>query len=1198
MTYKHPATEVGWALIRAENAAAARAAMGASCLLGDWNATTNTPILSTTQNTWSYTSPTNGSGHTEVALNSLAVGIPNPAWASAILANPGNYRISFNGGPSGVAISSVSGPASGTNIYTLTGTWPANSTGFPITLASSPLPNLGDTYRVSVAGVQSPTTPFSYVGEYSNGADYSPGQAVLFNGDYYKRVGEPNPGYPPGTSYWTSAIQDADTFAVGDYIIYTSSGWEKLHSAASAGAPASSQYATTIGNGTLTSIPVTHNLGTMDVVVSIYRLSDGKEVDCDVTKTSNNIVTLTFASAPTANSLRCVIVGNAFGSSSSSPSTGTSDVINVLDYGAVADWDSTTQTGTPNDKAFADALSAAQRKKVYIPAGNYALSNTLMVSWSGAIIEGEYGSNLVFTNTTGPCIQITGSEVTVLRVGIRCSTARSQAPFDPMNVGVLVSSTGPQSNHTRTRLEKMDVLYNPGHAFVFCAAAYHSVYERLLAQGCKGHGYVIDGGEAIGKTTTLSPGLATLRHLWAFNNGGHSLVIGNPNATTTPIRMLIDNFESAGNALDSAIRFTPDEAWVYGENCEIKRSAFGPLLPGAWVASKAWTLNQICSNGGSIFRCTVAGTSASSGTGPSGTGSITDGTVTWVPYVENRMGLRICGRGWIVSNNRFVNVARSVTFSNEVCDGNSPAGSTVENCRAFGTQAVGVVIEGTNPSNTAGKVTNARVNLPLTSNMTVAVQDYSAITTGNVITTLPAHFTPATLAATNHNYDWPLGKQTLRLTAASGGSSITGLLWPSSGRQVRLVNVGSNNLTLAHQNIESTDINRIVSPTEADYVLTTNNSAVLEYDATSQRWRIQSVGASASSSTTATETITTSGTITALSPTSARVQVIAPGTPDTHTVALPSSVGHGASWQIINNSTGVVTVTSSNGDLVASLAAYTAGEFSSRALSPTLGTHWVGSVYGYGDVLTVRADLTLEGTDGTTFTFPSTSGTVVTQGSALGTPVSGNLAGCTGYQVSNLTGVGDFSGIFSRDIDSAGFLEPLSIGESTLSRRLVAYNTLGSTNGFLRLTYFTARKTETITQIRVLTGATGAVGATSALIGVYSVNPVNGDLSLLASVSDTSLFATAQTAYTRTLSSSVSKVRGQRYAIGFLVVGTTVAPTYPGISGGLPSSEIGGQEPKLAGFVASQTELPSSLTASQVANHTQQFYAVLLPGGI
>jgi hypothetical protein len=44
--------------------------------------------------------------------------------------------------------------------------------------------------------------PASYRGVYDNGADYYLNEVVAYNGAYYIRVGEPNPGYPPGGSYW------------------------------------------------------------------------------------------------------------------------------------------------------------------------------------------------------------------------------------------------------------------------------------------------------------------------------------------------------------------------------------------------------------------------------------------------------------------------------------------------------------------------------------------------------------------------------------------------------------------------------------------------------------------------------------------------------------------------------------------------------------------------------------------------------------------------------------------------------------------------------------------------------------------------------------------------------------------------------------------------------------------------------------
>jgi hypothetical protein len=69
------------------------------------------------------------------------------------------------------------------------------------------------------------------------------------------------------------------------------------------------RFAQDIGDGSSTSISVTHNLGTLDVTVQIFRKSDGAQMECDVTLTNTNTVTLGFAVAPTSAQYRVVVVG-------------------------------------------------------------------------------------------------------------------------------------------------------------------------------------------------------------------------------------------------------------------------------------------------------------------------------------------------------------------------------------------------------------------------------------------------------------------------------------------------------------------------------------------------------------------------------------------------------------------------------------------------------------------------------------------------------------------------------------------------------------------------------------------------------------------------------------------------------------------------------------------------------------------------
>lgn len=70
------------------------------------------------------------------------------------------------------------------------------------------------------------------------------------------------------------------------------------------------KYAASVGDGSNTSYTVTHNLGTKDVVVTVYdNSSPYAEVICDVQHTSTTAITLLFSVAPTSNQYRVVVHG-------------------------------------------------------------------------------------------------------------------------------------------------------------------------------------------------------------------------------------------------------------------------------------------------------------------------------------------------------------------------------------------------------------------------------------------------------------------------------------------------------------------------------------------------------------------------------------------------------------------------------------------------------------------------------------------------------------------------------------------------------------------------------------------------------------------------------------------------------------------------------------------------------------------------
>lgn len=67
--------------------------------------------------------------------------------------------------------------------------------------------------------------------------------------------------------------------------------------------------AANVGNGSNTSFAIIHNFNTQDVVVNVYDNSTYETVEVDVVRTNVNTVTVSFASAPSSNAYRVVIVG-------------------------------------------------------------------------------------------------------------------------------------------------------------------------------------------------------------------------------------------------------------------------------------------------------------------------------------------------------------------------------------------------------------------------------------------------------------------------------------------------------------------------------------------------------------------------------------------------------------------------------------------------------------------------------------------------------------------------------------------------------------------------------------------------------------------------------------------------------------------------------------------------------------------------
>tara|TARA_R110002073_G_scaffold222691_5_gene382898 strand:+ start:3592 stop:5196 length:1605 start_codon:yes stop_codon:yes gene_type:complete len=68
-------------------------------------------------------------------------------------------------------------------------------------------------------------------------------------------------------------------------------------------------YTQLIGNGTLTSIVVTHSIGNQFVQAQVFEVANMDKVECEIELTSTTTTTFKFNTAPASNALRVVIIG-------------------------------------------------------------------------------------------------------------------------------------------------------------------------------------------------------------------------------------------------------------------------------------------------------------------------------------------------------------------------------------------------------------------------------------------------------------------------------------------------------------------------------------------------------------------------------------------------------------------------------------------------------------------------------------------------------------------------------------------------------------------------------------------------------------------------------------------------------------------------------------------------------------------------
>lgn len=72
---------------------------------------------------------------------------------------------------------------------------------------------------------------------------------------------------------------------------------------------AKKKYTAAFGDGSATQYDITHNLNTLDVMISVRIASTDVEIDCLMTRTSVNVVRLNLATAPASNAMEVIVIG-------------------------------------------------------------------------------------------------------------------------------------------------------------------------------------------------------------------------------------------------------------------------------------------------------------------------------------------------------------------------------------------------------------------------------------------------------------------------------------------------------------------------------------------------------------------------------------------------------------------------------------------------------------------------------------------------------------------------------------------------------------------------------------------------------------------------------------------------------------------------------------------------------------------------
>jgi len=161
--------------------------------------------------------------------------------------------------------------------------------------------------------------------------------------------------------------------------------------------------------------------------------------------------------------------------------------------------------------------------------------------------------------------------------------------------------------------------------------------------------------------------------------------------------------------------------------------------------------------------------------------------------------------------------------------------------------------------------------------------------------------------------------------------------------------------------------------------------------------------------------------------------------------------------------------------------------------------------------------------------------------------------------------------------------------------RFFATSSLTLATGTMRYVQFVPVQDITVSSIAISSGSVASASVTLARFGIYAIN--GSSLQLVArTASDTTIFNTASTVYTRSLDTTggypatYTLTAGTRYYVGLIVVGTTAGSV---ANTTLLAAQLAALSPALSYLLAAQSDLPTAPTIASLTVSTGPIYARL-----